>query len=164
MDGPDVAAIAMKLQSKNLTLATAESCTAGLLAACLTHVPGASDWFRGGVVVYSNDLKQSLAGVKPETLRRCGAVSREVALELASGARKRCGADLGVGITGIAGPGGGTDEKPVGTVHLAVAGPSGVRHRSLSLHGDREEIRRDSVREALKELIRFLDAEAGGDG
>jgi len=98
-------------------VATAESCTAGLLGARLTEVPGSSAWYRGGLIVYDDRLKQSLAGVAADTLQRHGAVSECVARELAAGARRRCEADIGVGITGVAGPGGGNEEKPVGLVH-----------------------------------------------
>jgi nicotinamide-nucleotide amidase len=123
------------------TLATAESCTGGLLAARLTDLPGASDYFKGGVVVYSNDAKVAQAGVPAELIERHGAVSAEVARALAEGARERLGADVGVGITGIAGPGGGSEEKPVGTVHIALATPTGTKDRLVHLPGDREMIR-----------------------
>src|SRR5262249_35308232 len=103
------------------TIATAESCTGGLLAARLTDPPGASEYVKGGIVAYSNDTKVSLAGVAAELISRHGAVSAEVALALAEGARSRLGADVGVGVTGIAGPGGGSEEKPVGLVWLSVA-------------------------------------------
>ena len=106
-----------------LTIATAESCTGGLLAARLTERAGSSEYVKGGVVAYSNDVKVSQAGVPAELIERHGAVSQEVAEALADGARERLGADVGVGITGIAGPGGGTAEKPVGLVWLSVAAP-----------------------------------------
>lgn len=150
------------LRDQERTLATAESCTAGLLAAEVTRVPGSSAWFRGGLVVYSDDLKEALAGVDPRSLRRHGAVSAEVARELARGARDRCGADYGIGITGIAGPGGGTAEKPVGLVHLALADDRGEDHRRLLQLGDRDLIRRRSVSAALDCLRRrLIDAVQG---
>jgi len=108
------------LKSQGKTLATAESCTGGFLANEITDVPGASDYFLEGVVTYSNEAKMDLLGVKKATLDNYGAVSSETALEMAKGIRQRAGADLGVSVTGIAGPSGGTEEKPAGTVHLAV--------------------------------------------
>ena len=110
---------------KHKTVATAESCTGGLLAARLTEKPGASDYVKGGIVVYSNDAKVAQAGVPAELIERHGAVSAEVAEALAEGARAKLGADVGVGVTGVAGPGGGTEEKPVGLVWLSVATADG---------------------------------------
>jgi nicotinamide-nucleotide amidase len=104
-----------------LTIATAESCTGGLVAARLTELPGSSDYFKGAIVAYSNELKAAQAGVASELIERHGAVSEEVARALADGARSRLGVDVGVGVTGVAGPGGGTPEKPVGLVWLSVA-------------------------------------------
>jgi nicotinamide-nucleotide amidase len=138
------------------TLATAESCTAGLLAGAVTEVAGSSRWFRGGLVVYSDDLKRELAGVDARTLQRHGAVSEQVAGQLASGARERCGADLGIGITGVAGPGGGTSEKPVGLVHLALADRYEIRHGRMLFAGNREMIRRRTVAAALDLVRRHL--------
>lgn len=153
---------AMLLRSGK-TLATAESCTAGLLASAVTRVAGSSAWFRGGLVVYSDDLKRRLAGVGEETLARHGAVSAEVARELAAGARRVCEADFGIGITGIAGPGGGTAEKPVGLVHLAVADAAGVHDWRTLQFGDRELVRARTVTAALDRLRRrLLEADAGG--
>jgi nicotinamide-nucleotide amidase len=142
------------LQRHDRTLAVAESCTAGLLAGAITAVPGSSAWFRGGWIVYSNDLKQSLAGVSDETLRRHGAVSAEVARDLATAVRRECGADLGVGITGIAGPGGGSAEKPVGRVHLALADADGVHDWRLDLGGGRDLVRVRAVAVALDKVRR----------
>jgi nicotinamide-nucleotide amidase len=145
------------------TVATAESCTAGLLAATMTDVPGSSSWFRGGLVVYSNDLKVSLAGVDPGLIEAEGAVSEGVARALASGARSRCGADYGVGITGIAGPGGGTPDKPVGRVHVALADPVGqTDHWQLQQIGGRELVRRRTVVFALDRLRRALLSHGAG--
>jgi nicotinamide-nucleotide amidase len=144
------------LECAGRTLATAESCTAGLLAAAVTGVPGSSAWFRGGFVVYSDDLKKSLAGVAPEVLEKHGAVSAEVADELARGARARCGADYGIGITGIAGPGGGSAQKPVGLVHLALAERSGTETWRLLQSGDRNLVRHRTVATALDRLRRRL--------
>jgi nicotinamide-nucleotide amidase len=138
------------------TVATAESCTAGLLSAELTAVAGSSAWFRGGLIVYEDALKIRLAGVRRESIETHGAVSDVVALELAAGARDRCGAEIGVGITGIAGPGGARPGKPVGTVHLAIVRGSTKFHRELRLIGDREMVRRRTVTLALDGLRRRM--------
>jgi nicotinamide-nucleotide amidase len=106
------------LIEKNLTIATAESCTGGLLADKITNIPGCSTYMKGGIIAYSNDMKTALLGVDRKTIETCGAVSKEVALQMAIGAAKKCGADIGVSATGIAGPGGGTKEKPVGLVWM----------------------------------------------
>jgi nicotinamide-nucleotide amidase len=134
---------------RGLTVATAESCTGGLLAARLTERPGSSAWVLGGVTAYANSVKQGLLDVSAAVLAEHGAVSPEVAVALAEGARSRFGADVGVGITGIAGPGGGTPDKPVGTVHLCVAGPDGRELRALRLHGSRTVVRERSVTMAM---------------
>ena len=131
---PELVAYTMKKAGK--TLATAESCTGGTLAHQLTAMAGASEYFRGGVVAYSNEVKECALSVKHETLVAHGAVSEETVREMATGARERLGADYAVATTGIAGPGGGTPEKPVGTVWIAVAGPDGVTAKLLKF-GDR---------------------------
>ena len=131
---PELVAYTMKKAGK--TLATAESCTGGTLAHQLTAMAGASEYFRGGVVAYSNEVKECALGVRHETLVAHGAVSEETVREMATGARVRLGADYAVATTGIAGPGGGTPEKPVGTVWIAVAGPDGVTAKLLKF-GDR---------------------------
>jgi nicotinamide-nucleotide amidase len=139
------------------TVATAESCTGGLLAARLTNPPGASEYVLGGVVAYSNDVKVAQAGVEPEAIERHGAVSREVAAQLAAGARSRLMADVGVGITGIAGPGGGSEEKPVGLVWVSVAGPDGASlTRSLHLPGGRADVRERATMVAMHLIRRLL--------
>jgi len=138
------------------TVATAESCTAGAIGAALTAVPGSSAWFRGGLIVYDDALKIGLAGVDPATLARHGAVSGEVAVELADGARRRCGSDVGIGVTGIAGPGGGSADKPVGLVHLAIADPDGVHAEAFRFPGDRAAVRGRTVAWALERLRRRL--------
>lgn len=140
---------------RGLTVATAESCTGGLLAARLTERPGSSAWVLGGVTAYANSAKEQLLDVPAEALDEHGAVSPEVALALAEGARARFGADVGVGITGVAGPGGGTAEKPVGTVHLCVAGPDGSELRALRLPGSRSAVRERAVTMAMH-LLRVL--------
>ena len=126
-DGADRGARAALCRERGLTLATAESCTGGLVAARLTSVPGSSDVFLGGVVSYANEVKARALGVPEEVLREHGAVSAETAAAMAAGARARLGADVAVAVTGIAGPGGGTAEKPVGLVYLHASGPDGER-------------------------------------
>jgi nicotinamide-nucleotide amidase len=139
------------------TVAVAESCTGGLMAARLTERAGASAYMLGGVVAYSNDAKVARAGVPPELIERHGAVSSEVAAALADGARERFGAEVGIGITGIAGPGGGSEDKPVGTVCLSVAAGDGARiDRTVLLPGDRETIRERSTTVTLHLLRRLL--------
>ncbi len=147
--------VALALE-KGRTVAFAESCTAGLTAATFASVPGASGALRGGVVAYADDVKRSLLDVPPEILERHGAVSAECAEAMALGARRRFGSDFAVAVTGIAGPGGGTAEKPVGLVHLAVAGPGGVEKRELRLRGTRERIRQVAALNALDLLRRSL--------
>ncbi len=141
--------------ARRLRLATAESCTGGMVAARLTAVPGSSESFVGGVVAYADDVKRSELGVPEELLAEHGAVSAEVAAAMAEGARRRLGADLAVAVTGVAGPGGGTAEKPVGRVHLHAAGPDGSLARMLDLPGEREQIRVRATVTALH-LLRAL--------
>ena len=140
---------------RGLSLATAESCTGGLVAARLTSVPGSSEVFVGGVVAYSNELKTGELGVPAELLERYGAVSAEAAASMAAGARTRLGADVAVAVTGVAGPGGGTREKPVGIVYLHAEGPEGGRARELNLPGDRDAVRGRATAAALH-LVRTL--------
>ena len=135
------AVVAEQLTAHRATIAAAESCTGGLLAERLTRIPGSSSYFLGGVVCYSNERKTAWADVPKELIEAKGAVSSEVAVALAEGIRRRVGTQLGVGITGIAGPGGGSEEKPVGTVHIALASAEGVKERVVHLPGDREMIR-----------------------
>lgn len=143
------------------TIATAESCTGGLVAGRLTDRPGSSAYVLGGVVVYSNEAKTALAGVDPGLIERFGAVSTEVAAMLADGAIDRLGAEIGVGVTGIAGPGGGTEEKPVGLVCFSVADREGHRlTRSVQLPGGRQDIRDRSVTVALHIVRRLLLGES----
>ncbi len=151
--------IATGMQERGWTVATAESCTGGMLVARLTERPGSSAFVRGALVVYDNAVKSSLAGVDAELLSARGAVSREVAEALAAGARRALGADVGVGITGIAGPDGGTEAKPVGTVHLCVVTPQTSRHVELHLPGDRDGVRRRSVLAAMHEIRLALAAD-----
>jgi nicotinamide-nucleotide amidase len=134
----------------------AESCTGGMLAERLTNIPGSSSYFLGGVICYSNELKTSLVGVPPAMIEAKGAVSSEVALALADGIRKRTGATVGVGITGISGPGGGTPEKPVGLVHIGLADEQGPRERAFRFPGDRERIRQYAAQAALDAVRRYF--------
>ncbi|HWP65116.1 MAG TPA: competence/damage-inducible protein A [Candidatus Limnocylindria bacterium] len=129
------------LLERKLTVAVAESCTGGLIGHRITEVPGSSAWFRGGVVVYADDLKQRLIGVRAETLARHGAVSEETAAEMAVGVRRALGADLGVAVTGIAGPDGGTPEKPVGTVCFGLARAEGTVTHRYPLWGTRDWVK-----------------------
>ena len=145
--------VAMYLNMKQKSVAVAESCTGGLLSERLTRVPGSSGYFLGGVVCYSNDLKTKLAGVPPALLETHGAVSKPVAQALAEGIRNRSGADIGIGITGVAGPSGGTPEKPVGLVYISLADERGTQVREFRFPGDRERIRHWATQAAL-ELIR----------
>ncbi|MGC1645342.1 MAG: competence/damage-inducible protein A [Candidatus Sulfotelmatobacter sp.] len=137
------------LQMRNATVAVAESCTGGLLSERITSIGGSSRYFLGGAVVYSNALKTELAGVPAEMIDRHGAVSREVAAALAEGIRYRCESTLGVGITGVAGPGGGTPDKPVGLVFHAVASSTGTEVVQRNFPGDRKRIRRFASTMAL---------------
>jgi nicotinamide-nucleotide amidase len=144
------------LQMRNATLAVAESCTGGLLAERITSVSGSSRYFVGGAVVYSNQLKTAFADVPPEVIEKHGAVSGEVAAALAEGIRRRAGATLGVGITGVAGPTGGTDAKPVGLVFHALASEGGTEVVERKFPGDRKRIRRFASQQALDMVRRKL--------
>lgn len=149
-------AVGESLLAQGLQLAVAESCTGGLLSHLLTEMPGASAYFRQGLVVYSNEAKMALLGISASSLEVDGAVSASVAEELAQRVRHQAGADLALGITGLAGPGGGTLEKPVGTVYLALAGPEGVRSSLLQLAGNRSQIQDQAANWALFILWRWL--------
>ncbi|PYQ57899.1 MAG: competence/damage-inducible protein A [Acidobacteria bacterium] len=150
------------LRAAGATLTAAESCTGGLFSQRITAVAGSSDYFLGAAVTYSNELKTRLVGVPAEMIAEHGAVSEAVARAMAEGVRRTLGSDWGVGITGIAGPGGGSEEKPVGTVHLAVAGPreGEVEHRHVRLPGDRNRVRRFATQIILEMLRRRLIAVA----
>ena len=144
------------LRSKGLTVSVAESCTGGRLGNMLTDVPGSSDYFLGGVISYSNDAKLSLLGVNSKTLKVKGAVSEEVAIQMAAGARTKLGADIGIGITGIAGPAGGTPAKPVGLVYVAVSSLVSSECSRNVFRGSRSSIKDQSARKALEMLGEFL--------
>jgi len=147
-----------RLRASRHMLVTAESCTGGWIAKAVTDIAGSSDWFDCGLAVYSYEAKQALLGVRPETLERFGAVSRETVLEMVSGALAHSGATLAVAVTGIAGPGGGTADKPVGTVWLAWKRRGGYPKAELHhFDGDREAVRRQTVDVALRGLGALLD-------
>ncbi len=148
--------VASLLREKGLSLSVAESCTGGLLAARLTDVPGSSAFFERGFVTYSNRSKTELLGVPSELIAAQGAVSEPVAAALAAGARRSACSDIGIGITGIAGPDGGTPDKPVGTVCIALDGAAGTRVRTALFPGDRERIRHQATQSALEMLRRGL--------
>ena len=144
------------LRERDLTLATAESCTGGLLSKRITDIPGASRVYRGGVTAYCNDAKTALVGVPSDLLAQYGAVSRETAEALAEGARTALGADIGVGITGVAGPGSDDDGNPEGRVFLSIATPDGVFTRAPELYYDRTRIRVAAASGALDMIRRYL--------
>jgi nicotinamide-nucleotide amidase len=156
--------VARVLVENHATIAVAESCTGGMLAERLTNVAGSSNYFLGGVVCYSNELKTAFVDVPPAMIESKGAVSSEVALALASGIRRRTGATIGVGITGIAGPTGGTPEKPVGLVHIAIADERGSREHAIRFPGDRERIRLYATQSALDMVRRYFLYPAVGRG
>jgi nicotinamide-nucleotide amidase len=156
-DERDIAEIVLALcRARGLTLAGAESCTGGMVSERITAIAGSSDVFAGSVVSYSNAAKHHLLGVPDDLIERHGAVSAEVAAAMASGARVAFGSDVGVAITGIAGPGGGSPEKPVGLVYLHAVSPDGERARELDLPGDRDQIRKRSTAVALHVLRTLL--------
>jgi nicotinamide-nucleotide amidase len=162
-DGSSLEEVVANILTRNhATISAAESCTGGLLAQRLTSIPGSSSYFLGGVVCYSNELKTAWADVPPEILKSKGAVSSEVAIALADGIRRRAGSTLGVGITGIAGPGGGSEEKPVGTVHVAISHAGSVKERGVLFPGDREVIRWHAAQLAL-DMVRIHFLYNGGE-
>jgi nicotinamide-nucleotide amidase len=162
-DGSSMEEVVARLLTMNTaTISAAESCTGGLLAQRLTSIAGSSSYFLGGVVCYSNELKTAWADVPQELIQSKGAVSSEVAITLADGIRRRVGSTLGLGITGIAGPGGGSEEKPVGTVHIALSHAGGVKERGVRFPGDREAIRWHASQLAL-DMVRIHFLYNGGE-
>lgn len=149
-------AVGRLLREQGLTLAVAESCSGGLICHRLTNVPGASEYFLGGVVTYSNQAKMDLLKVPAATLATQGAVSADTARAMAHGVRELFRAQVTVAVTGIAGPTGGTPHKPVGTVFIAVAGPAGVTARHFHFPGSREEVKARTAEAALEWLAREL--------
>lgn len=145
------------LRRRGLTLAVAESCTGGLLGDHITDVPGSSDYFLGGVLSYSNQVKHQLLGVQAETLAVHGAVSAQCAAEMAQGVRRLVGSDVAVSITGIAGPGGGSDGKPKGLTYIHLSAPGCERGLHALWPGDRRANKEDSARAALRLLLDYLE-------
>ena len=152
-DADMAAAVLALCKDRGLTIAVGESCTGGMLGERLTRIPGSSDVFVGGVIAYANEIKSGLLGVPPSMIREHGAVSEQVAAAMATGARDRTGAEIGIGVTGSAGPDGGTPEKPVGTVWIAVDFAGEVRSALLKSWGDRQEVRQRAAQAALN-LVR----------
>lgn len=145
------------LAEKNLTVACAESCTGGLLTGRLTNTPGSSAYVEGSIVSYSNRIKNSVLHVKEDTLKKFGAVSEETAREMATNVREIFKTDLGLSVTGIAGPGGGSPEKPVGLVYIGISDGKKIRVKKCNFSGSRNEIRNSSVNEIISETIKFLE-------
>lgn len=154
------AQVGRELRTRGWTLALGESCTGGLVGHRVTQVPGSSEYFAGGVIAYSNEAKQGLLGVAAETLLAHGAVSYETAQEMASGARRLFQADVGLSVTGIAGPGGGTEEKPMGLTYIGLITPGKERVKRYQWSGDRQSNKRESAQAALQLLLRTLRGEA----
>ena len=148
--------LVVKLLSSGRTMSTAESCTGGLISALLTSVPGSSDWFKGGIVAYSNEIKQNLLKVDPEIIRKYGAVSEETALAMAAGAREALNVHCSLAVTGLAGPGGATPNKEVGTVCFAWNIEGKQSSATQVFEGTRKDVRLCSVREAIKGLSERL--------
>ena len=152
-------ALHARLIATNQTVSVAESCTGGLLGAALTELPGSSCYFLGGIQAYANEVKEGLLGVSHETLVSFGAVSKEVASEMANGIQRLTGSDWAISATGVAGPDGGSGEKPVGTVWISVVGCDGLYSQKLELDGDRMDVRQGAVRGALSMLLERLSGE-----
>jgi PncC family amidohydrolase len=151
--------VSQLLTAGGVSLSTAESCTGGAIATLLTSIPGASEWFAGGIVAYANGLKISLLGVPESVIRDYGAVSSETALAMAEGVRKVAGTDLGISVTGVAGPGGGTRQKPVGTVFMALCSRHFRRVWHMHFEGDREVVRSSATGYLLQKLVSHLRGE-----
>ena len=149
-----------RLKERGWTISVAESCTAGGLGSRITEVAGASSYFVGGVIAYQNRAKERLLAVPPSLISRFGAVSEEVALAMAEGCKAAFGTDIAIGITGIAGPGGGTPDKPVGLVYIALAGPNGSECRRFRFDGDRREVRNAAVEAGLGMVLSLLERTA----
>lgn len=157
MNAPLQLRVGKKLLAQKLTLATAESCTGGLIAHLITNVSGSSEYFWGGIVCYSNEAKANLLDVSWDTLNSKGAVSKETVIEMAIGARKKLKADIAVSVSGIAGPSGGTPDKPVGTTWVGLATPSQVTARYFLWQGNREQNKTYSAEAALQFILDYLE-------
>ena len=145
------------LSTKGLSVAVAESCTGGMIGTAITSVPGSSVYFRGGIIAYQNDVKVSLLGVSPELLREQGAVSEPVVIEMAKGAKRVLETDCAIAVSGVAGPGGGSEQKPVGLVYIGICvGPRALAFKTL-FDGTREQIREQTVQRCLELLIEQLE-------
>ena len=147
------------LITQKVTIATAESCTGGLLGHLLTSVSGSSTYYLGGVIAYSNAVKESMLGVRHETLVAYGAVSEQTAKEMAAGTRERIGSDIGISTTGIAGPTGGTPEKPVGLIYIGISTAEKTVAFECHFKGSREEIKEETARTLLKKVLDALQAQ-----
>jgi len=151
------------IQKTNLKFITAESCTGGMLGDAITSVPGSSDYYLGGFIAYANDAKERWLGVEREIIEAHGAVSKKTVEAMAEGARRAFWEEIppikmaSMAVSGIAGPGGGTEEKPVGTVWIAVSGPGGTASKEYHFEGDRREVKEQSTRQALEDLLAYLD-------
>ena len=155
-------AIGRLLKKSGCALSVAESCTGGLLSHKITDIPGSSDYFMGGIVAYSNDLKKKILKVPGGTLRKFGAVSKETAIAMARGARENMGSDIAAAITGIAGPAGGSKAKPVGTVFIAITGKTREENKRFLFKGTREAIKLKASNKALKMLEEFISTKRYG--
>lgn len=155
-------AVGRLLKKSGCALSVAESCTGGLLSHKITNIPGSSDYFMGGIVAYSNDLKKKILKVPGGTLRKFGAVSKETAIAMARGAQENMGSDIAAAITGIAGPTGGSKAKPVGTVFIAIADKKSAGCRRFLFRGKRHAVKLAASNNALKMLIEFLVARHHG--
>jgi PncC family amidohydrolase len=156
MDQPLEVSVGQLLLEKGFWLATAESCTGGLIGHLITNIPGSSNYYRGGVVSYANEAKIDLLGVRPETLERFGAVSEETVMEMAQGVRHALHSEIGIAVSGIAGPAGGTPEKPVGTVWIGLSGPDGELAEHHVWSGDRLSVKNQSAQAALLLVRNYL--------
>lgn len=167
MDGETLSELVERVAAlcleRGLTVGTAESCTGGLIAKLLTDRPGSSEFFRGGVVSYSNEAKVALLGVRAEELAAHGAVSAQVARSMAAGVRSRVGADVAISVTGIAGPGGGSKAKPLGLTYVAVADADGADVRRFVWSSDRAANRESGARAALELLMERISAHPHGE-
>ena len=148
--------VSEKLKEKHLTIATAESCTGGLLAHTLTNISGSSEYFNRGVISYSNQSKIDLLIVSEDTLKKFGAVSKQTAKEMAIGIKEKAKVDIGISTTGIAGPSGGTKEKPVGLVYIGIADSKNVKINKFNFDGDRLQNKESTCNEALKMILEFI--------
>jgi PncC family amidohydrolase len=156
LDEPLEVSLGKLLVQRGWRLAVAESCTGGLICHQVTNVPGSSDYFMGGVVAYSNEIKVHLLDVRQETLDQFGAVSQETVLEMARGARRALEADIGLSISGIAGPGGGTPDKPVGTVWIGISAPGLEEAWCYYFQGNRLRVKEQTAQQALQLLVDYL--------